>query len=217
MKKMSQKEQDNQDNVRKAIINFRKNLDSVVKQVGLSTIFQIFAILMGATSIASAIALNAISPFNMFQGLSISSNAVAEQRLAALEEKVAEQEKELKDIKVSLNELNSSINQTNGSDTSQVSEQTAKDLAELNSKVVDLESVILKDPVEALEIPLLKRDLESIKEIHSSDILALQQSIQQTTNFTIAILITMGISVLSMALGSALRNRSDDKKMSEQE
>ncbi len=48
---------------------------------------------------------------------------------------------------------------------------------DLKARFSNIESIIIKDPVKALEIPLLRMDIERIQELNQSQIAALKQDL----------------------------------------
>jgi phage-related tail protein len=80
-------------------------------------------------------------------------------------------------------------------------------LTELASKEAKIESVILNSPSKALEIPLLRRDIDNIKAMQQSGIAALKDSIDRIYDISKWLLGAMAISILTLAIGNLLKSK----------
>jgi hypothetical protein len=71
-----------------------------------------------------------------------------------------------------------------------------------------LEQIILSDPAKALELPLLKRDIDNVRESNAQALEAVRRSVEQTYDLSKWLLGALALGVLSLAVNSFLSKRS---------
>jgi hypothetical protein len=84
--------------------------------------------------------------------------------------------------------------------------------AELTAKQAKIESVILENPLKALEMPLLRRDLEGVKQLQASAYDAVKKDVDRAYDINKWLLGTMAVSIVTLALSNLLKPRDVAKK-----
>jgi hypothetical protein len=79
----------------------------------------------------------------------------------------------------------------------------------LERKMQSIEEIILKDPAEALAIPMLRKDIERIQELNQAQLAALTADLERTYSLVIATLIALAVAVLTPALTNLLARRRE--------
>jgi len=86
----------------------------------------------------------------------------------------------------------------------------------LGARAEKIESVILQSPSKALELPLLKRDIDTIKESQQSGLAALKDSVDRIYDLNKWLLGAMAVSIVTLAVGNFVKSR-DNKLASSQD
>jgi hypothetical protein len=81
-------------------------------------------------------------------------------------------------------------------------------LADLASREKKIEAVILESPSRALEMPLLKRDIDSLREFQQSSISALKDGVDRIYDLNKWLLGAMAISIVTLAAVNFLKPKS---------
>ncbi len=100
-------------------------------------------------------------------------------------------------------------------DQSQIGAQLARldtSVTGLQTRQSQLEQVILDSPAKALEIPLLRRDIDNLKSSQQETSLAIRQSIDQVYDLNKWLLGAMAVSIVTIAIGNYLKGKETDKK-----
>lgn len=79
-------------------------------------------------------------------------------------------------------------------------------LDQLEVRFSKIENIIVKDPSESLEIPLIQNDIENIKEVNQSQIEIMRQDIERAYTIILGTLIVLALSVLAPALINLIPN-----------
>jgi hypothetical protein len=82
-------------------------------------------------------------------------------------------------------------------------------MSEMQSKQAKIEQAILSNPAKALEIPLMQRDLESLRSSQQASAVALKDAVDRVYDLNKWLLGAMAVSVLSLALGTFLRRKPE--------
>jgi len=85
-------------------------------------------------------------------------------------------------------------------------------LDDLKTKSSKLEEVILNSPAKALEVPLLRKDLDNLKDAQQQNLIALRQGIDQIYDLNKWLLGAMAISIVTLALSNLLKGREKSEK-----
>jgi hypothetical protein len=97
--------------------------------------------------------------------------------IADLNAKITSHQQQLSDL---TNHINSISNVPTDSALNLQLQQLSTSVADISSRLSKLESVILENPVKALEIPLMKRDIENIKDSEKEGFKRLKENIDRT-------------------------------------
>lgn len=87
-------------------------------------------------------------------------------------------------------------------------------LNDLKARHGRLEDVILNNPAKAIEVPLLRRDLDNLKDSQQQNLLALKQGVDQVYDLNKWLLGAMAVSIVTLAISNILKGREKDKPMS---
>jgi hypothetical protein len=79
--------------------------------------------------------------------------------------------------------------------------------ADLKGREDKLEAVILSNPSKALEVPLLQRDLDSIKTAQQANIITFKESVDRIYDLNKWLVGAMAISVITLAIGNFLKSK----------
>lgn len=82
-------------------------------------------------------------------------------------------------------------------------------LQTVEQRQVRIERAILNDPAKALEVPLLRRDIESVREANTQSLAAVRQSVDQVYDLSKWLLGALVIGILSLAISNFLTKKSD--------
>ena len=80
-------------------------------------------------------------------------------------------------------------------------------LKQLEQKQQRIERVIIADPNKALELPLIRRDLEALEERQAVSIEATRRSVEQVYDLSKWLIGALAVGVLSLALNTLLRRK----------
>jgi hypothetical protein len=75
-------------------------------------------------------------------------------------------------------------------------------VSDLKSREEKLEQIIIANPSKALEIPLIQRDIQSIKSVQDASIAAAKEEIDRIYDMNKTILIGTGLSIISLAIAT---------------
>jgi hypothetical protein len=78
-------------------------------------------------------------------------------------------------------------------------------VGDLNSREAKIETVILQNPAKALKMPLLRRDLDNIKESQQAAIVILKDSVDRIYDINKWLLGAMAVSIVTLAAGNLLK------------
>jgi hypothetical protein len=85
---------------------------------------------------------------------------------------------------------------------------TDKSIADVNDRLSKLEKVILEDPPKALEMPLLRNQLDALSHSYQSDIIAVRQEIAQVYDLNkwfIGLMFTMALGIIGLAVTNFIK------------
>ena len=85
-------------------------------------------------------------------------------------------------------------------------------LTDLQTRQEKLEAVILTNPAKALEIPLLQRDLESVKAQQQVSVLAMKESVDRIYDLNKWLLGAMAVSIVTLALSNFLKGKESENQ-----
>ncbi|TKD37244.1 hypothetical protein [Azotobacter chroococcum] len=77
----------------------------------------------------------------------------------------------------------------------------------LDERLQKLETAILSNPAKALEIPLLQRDLENLRQSQQANLTAVKEGVDRLYDINKWLLGAMAISIITLALSNFLRSR----------
>lgn len=84
-------------------------------------------------------------------------------------------------------------------------------IKEIGGKLDNLEEVILKDPVKALEIQFLKKDIETMKESIKSDQESVQQDIDKINSLVLGSIVALVIAIITPLIQNIINYRKQQK------
>jgi chaperonin cofactor prefoldin len=88
--------------------------------------------------------------------------------------------------------------------------QIETSITEVQTKTANLERVILDDPLKALEVPLLRKDIDNTKDLYSARLSSIEQSIGQLYGLIIGVLVVIGVGFLGIAATNFAASRKSD-------
>ena len=129
------------------------------------------------------------------------------QRMSSISTGVVEQER-IKSIENELSAIKHNLVETNEQikSLSEIPEQTkmtsqlgsiSSSVNQIQDKIIRLEQVIIQDPIKALEIPLLRKDLDNQKALNQAEIAAIRQEVERTYNLLIGSVVGIGLAVIT--------------------
>jgi hypothetical protein len=137
-----------------------------------------------------------------------SANQATSQNLGELKNQIDLIRKDVDQLKGQIN----SISQPNNQSATNIRlSKIDTDLTNVISKTTTLEQIIMQDPAKALEIPLLKKDMESSNKDLESNISSLKGDIERIYQLFFAFVIAMAISVLALAIGNLFQGKEKSK------
>lgn len=86
---------------------------------------------------------------------------------------------------------------------------------ELQTKVSSIEQIVLDNPSKALGIPLLRRDLDNLKESQNSNYISMRQEIERIYDLNkwfIGLMFTIAISILGLAISNIFKGKEKELK-----
>ncbi|HEY0069149.1 MAG TPA: hypothetical protein VGE04_04185 [Chloroflexia bacterium] len=75
-------------------------------------------------------------------------------------------------------------------------------LDNLHERFTRIESIIIADPAKALELPLIRKDIDSIREVNQSEAAAIRQDIERSYTLIIGTILTLALAVLATAFSN---------------
>lgn len=84
-------------------------------------------------------------------------------------------------------------------------------LTDLKSRQSKLEEVIMSNPAKAIEVPLLRKDLDSLKDAQQQNLLALRQGVDQVYDLNKWLLGAMAVSIVTLAISNLMKGREKEK------
>jgi septal ring factor EnvC (AmiA/AmiB activator) len=133
------------------------------------------------------------------------------QQPAATQEDINELRSEIAAIRADVDKLEVDIQAfsqlPSGSETTRKLNQLKSSLDELEMRESKLEDAILDNPAKALEIPLLQRDLDSVRTNQEVNFLALRDAVGQVYDLNKWLLGAMAISIITLAISNFLKGK----------
>jgi hypothetical protein len=127
----------------------------------------------------------------------------------AITQLIAVQETKLQHILSKLKELEqhiSSLSNIPKEDALYIElQKVSNSVGDLNSREAKIESVILENPAKALEMPLLRRDLDNVKESQQAALVNLKDSVDRIYDLNKWLLGAMAVSIVTLAAGNLLK------------
>jgi uncharacterized protein (DUF3084 family) len=80
-------------------------------------------------------------------------------------------------------------------------------LTDLKARHAKLEDAILTNPAKAIEVPLLRKDLDNLKDSQQQNLLALQQGVDRIYDLNKWLLGAMAVSIITLAISNVLSGR----------
>jgi hypothetical protein len=131
-----------------------------------------------------------------------------EERITGIESKVDNLSTEFKSISDSLNNIATLPKEAKLSFQLQ---QTQKTLANIQGRQDRLEQVIVTSPSKVLEIPLIKRDLENLKDAQKAEILTIKDGVDRVYDLNKWLLGAMAVSIIALAIANFLKSAGEAK------
>ncbi|MEC3947583.1 hypothetical protein [Sphingobium sp. HWE2-09] len=88
-------------------------------------------------------------------------------------------------------------------------ENIQRRISEIEKRQAALDNIILDNPSKALELPLLKRDVETVRQSNEQSITAIRQSVDQIYDLNKWLLGSMAVGVICLALSHFFRRKVD--------
>jgi hypothetical protein len=126
------------------------------------------------------------------------------ERYVRVQEKISVLEKDVASLRNQLQALsnvpdeNKIAIQLKGMDTA---------LTDLKARHAKLEDAILTNPAKAIEVPLLRKDLDNLKDSQQQNLLALQQGVDRIYDLNKWLLGAMAVSIITLAISNVLSGR----------
>jgi hypothetical protein len=134
-------------------------------------------------------------------------------------ESVQETKAEINQIRKEVSNLKSQIGKLSEiPEESKVTSQLInlnQSLGQLEAKFSKIEKIIIKDPSESLEIPLIQNDIKNMKEVNQSQIETMRQDIERAYTIILGTLIVLALSVLAPALTKLIANFTEREENQE--
>ncbi|HEY0076824.1 MAG TPA: hypothetical protein VGB77_22260 [Abditibacteriaceae bacterium] len=131
---------------------------------------------------------------------------------------VRQLERDLEKIKQDLKQIKGNIaylTQVSKKDKTQLPLQaTNRSITQLQSKISRLEQVIMNSPTKAIELPLMRKDLDSLKEKSEADLVVVRQEVDRVydqNKWFVGLIFTMALAVLSLVVGNFLKKDQEKK------
>jgi regulator of replication initiation timing len=129
-------------------------------------------------------------------------------RIDRLESNLAQTSDDLSKLKEQIKSLSSVPDNTKVAIQLTTINATVTDLQARHSK---LESAILENPTKAIEVPLLRKDLDNLKDAQQQNMAALKQGVDQVYDLNKWLLGAMAISIVTLAVSNLLKGREKEK------
>jgi hypothetical protein len=130
----------------------------------------------------------------------------------ALKDQVVQMERvksELDHLSTEFNDIRDSVKAaSNLPEKSKLSfqlQQIQKSVADIQNREGQLEQVILTSASRALEIPLIKRDLENLKATQQTAILTIKEDFDRTYDLSKWLLGALAVGIITLAIGNFLK------------
>ncbi len=81
----------------------------------------------------------------------------------------------------------------------------------VDQRLTKIEGIIVQDPQKALEIPLLRKDLDNLVSKTDLQIALLRQDIERSYNLMLVTIVALTVAVLAPALGNIFRKDEKEK------
>ena len=84
-------------------------------------------------------------------------------------------------------------------------------ISDLDKRLKSMEQVVMQNPTKALEVPMLRKDLEVYKEANQITNIALRHEMERVYDFNkwfLGLMFTMFVSILGLALTNFIKSRS---------
>ena len=132
-----------------------------------------------------------------------------------------ESREQVAEIKDHLNEAVKTINQLQAKldALSNIPEQAkvAVQLKDLQNNLKDLwtresklEEVILSNPAKAIEVPLIRKDLDNLKDAQQQNMLAVKQGVDQVYDLNKWLLGAMAVSIVTLAISNLIKGKEKE-------
>jgi hypothetical protein len=86
-------------------------------------------------------------------------------------------------------------------------QQMQTSVSDLSSRLGKLESVILENPVKALEIPVMKREIDDFKASEKAQLKSVKDSVDRVYDLSKWLLGGIAVSIFSLAVGTLLKSK----------
>lgn len=147
---------------------------------------------------------------SIFHDAGLNSDPVQQNgNIQQIETEIAQVIAEVKDLESQLGQLSEIPEE------SRVASEIAnlnKSLDQIETRFSKIENIIVQDPSESLEIPLLQNDIQNIKEFNQSQIDTMREDIERAYTIILGTLIVLALSVLAPALTNLFANFSDKEE-----
>jgi hypothetical protein len=90
-------------------------------------------------------------------------------------------------------------------------QQIQKTVANIQGRQDQLEQVIVTSPSKVLEIPLIKRDLDNLKDAQKAEIISIKEGVDRVYDLNKWLLGAMAVSIIALAIGSFLKSPGETK------
>jgi len=84
-------------------------------------------------------------------------------------------------------------------------------VSDLKTRQSKLEEVIMSNPAKAIEVPLLRKDLDGLKDAQQQNMLALRQGVDQIYDLNKWLLGAMAVSIVTLAISNLIKGREKEK------
>lgn len=83
-------------------------------------------------------------------------------------------------------------------------------LTDLKTRQSKIEEVILSNPAKAIELPLLRKDLDSLKDAQQQGVTAIKQGVDQVYDLNKWLLGAMAVSIVTLAISNLIKSREKE-------
>lgn len=113
-----------------------------------------------------------------------------------------------REIEILKQERAALLSQPPKGESASVSAMLIKRLQGIEQRQSRIEQVILSDPSKALELPLLRRDIDSMREANAAGLAAVRQSVDQVYDLSKWLLGALVVGIFSLAISNFLTKKS---------